>query len=240
MNAPLVPPRWISLREALEHVVAYRHSSKLAQTALRDALAAGKIASLAASYRAVPYHYVPHSPFELKSFWPPPVPVARQNYEIEPALWEQLTIVWHESAASRNQEMKPKEYGRWGESEKRLAARAVLHPTIDMSGIVVSEAHIFEIWPRLVIDEGANAPKALPSQTEQVGRRKGTGLYYVADTKTLKEVIEMIDAGAAVSCDGAVNEILRRDPSRLVGKSDDGMRRRIRDRYRLYRRSAAL
>ena len=239
VNAHRPSPRWISLNEAAAHVVLYCHSFVLAQSAIRDALIAGKIASLAAKFRAVPYHHVP-GPLDMKRSIIPPVPVIRDNYEIGPTLWERLTIDWPNSAASQRQEMEPKEFGTYESSGKRFVARAIWHPAIDVSGIVLSESHVFELWPPLAADGVDQKRTDAPTRTERVGRRKGTGLYCNADTKTVLEVIGMIEGGEAVSCDGAVNEILRKDPSRLLGKSDDAMRRRIRDRYSAYKRRGTL
>ena len=146
------------------------------------------------------------------------------DWEIDPWMFSDGVINWESSSISTTTLTG---YGQLAGTE--FSAIKYFRITT-ASGVKVCEADLYKIWPDRKRQRGmADKPS---SSAGRPGRKKGTGVYFGADTPVLNEVVAMIAANRATTCDGAVNEILRKDPSRRVGKSDEAMKRRIRDRYR--------
>jgi hypothetical protein len=136
LKSSIVSPRWVSLRNALEHVVTYRHSPLLAEIALRDALVNGKIAAQAGLY-----HLVPHR--SVKQAAPS---VARDHY-LAPDQWKLFVIDWQRSSVSQTQSTSVTQWGVWESSGRKFPAAMLYSPSIQAFGVVVSELHLYAIWP---------------------------------------------------------------------------------------------
>lgn len=212
VNVSVASLRWISLRAALEHIVLYRHSSKLAETALRDALAAGRIASRARIFCSTAYRRI-SSGIELKISKPPSEPVVELDYELDASLWLRLSVNWADSSASQQQEMEPTEYGVWEESGKRFVRAAKWHPSIEMSGIVISELQLFNIWPS--VDARVSPTAKANPQAVKRGRTAGTDLR-VLDGPHVAEMRRLIKTARASSISDAA-KIVVRDGSHIAG-----------------------
>jgi hypothetical protein len=214
LKAQVAPPKWITLSDALEHVLVYRHSPPLAEKALLEALVDAKIAA-----RAAIYHVVPHSSLRQSA------QVARDHF-ISPERWADFVIDWSRSSVSQQESATVAEWGVWETSGKRFPSSWLYKPAIQAVGVVVSEQHVFAIWPEK-IERGS-----APISTSGVGRPRGTG-YQAADTAALAEMDRLYKSRVAKSAtDAARRVVLGGAVERLEGSSPESIIARLAKRYR--------
>ncbi|MCX7319469.1 MAG: hypothetical protein NT113_08235 [Hyphomicrobiales bacterium] len=211
----------------------------IAQAELLDALTKGNVAARAElrEDRAFRKYFISPTVFTVSGVKVDrvgniPPEMQQENWALEPWILSDGKVDWSSSSICATILTG---YGSLGFGESK--AVKTFRQTI-ATGIQIFGAHLYRHWP-----DGRHSPEepaVLPLRPRRRGRTKGTGVYFIPDTAILSEVIAMIKAKEALTSDGAVNEILRRDSSRLIGKSDLAMKRRIRDRYKNYLETGAL
>jgi hypothetical protein len=217
LKSSIASPRWINLRSALEHVVTYRHSPPLAEIALRDAFVNAKIAS-----RAALYHLVPHR--LVKQAAPP---VARDHY-LTPDQWKYFVVDWDRSSVSQKESTSVTKWAVWETSGRKFPAATMYSPSIQAFGVVVSEPHLYAIWPATA---DTAAPPLAAAERKNAGRPKGTG-YQAADAAAVDEMKHLIESRRAKSAADAARQVVLGGAFELDGIAQESIIIRLSRQYR--------